>query len=105
MARDYVDIGPSPCDESCVSIKDDEYIKLSRLEGRRFIDGIRRVVGIEPLGARLVIKQFPHDFGSYASVCCCYDDNDDEAATYAYRCEAEAPRTWADCREGDEVPS
>jgi hypothetical protein len=51
------------------------------------IGQIRRELGEEPAGARLRIKSNPHEFGNYLEVVCNYDDSNEEAADYAYRCE------------------
>ena len=52
------------------------------------------LIGEEPEGTRLTIKANPHDFGTYYEVVCYFDDEDEEAARYAFRCEAEAPDEW-----------
>ncbi|MDO8637597.1 MAG: hypothetical protein Q7R34_15420 [Dehalococcoidia bacterium] len=59
---------------------------------------IRKKLGPEPEGASLGIKSNPHDFGTYYEVLCYYDDENEEAAAYAYRCESESPTHW------EEVP-
>ena len=94
--RDIMELGPSPCEEDCAQVGDPDYDERSRQECHRYIARIRQVLGNEPDGARLTIKSFPHDFGSYREVVCVYDDADEEASTYAYRCEAEAPARWED---------
>ncbi|MFH1141963.1 MAG: hypothetical protein V1724_09980 [Chloroflexota bacterium] len=95
--RDYVSIGSSPCDEECVQVNErGDYHDAMKTECRRFLDLIRKKLGPEPPGAHLGIKGNPHDFGTYYEVVCYYDDGDEEAAEYAYRCESDAPRTWAD---------
>lgn len=93
---DSMSIGPSPCDERCVGVGEENYEQRGREECRRFIELLRKKLGPEPPGARLVITSNPHDFGSYYDVECRYDDADEEAAAYAHLCESEAPRTWGD---------
>ena len=44
--------------------------------------------------ATLVIKPFPHDFGSYREVCVRYDDTDPAAADYALALESDTPAEW-----------
>lgn len=98
--RDYMSIGSAPCDEPCVQVNPEgDYHDAMKAECRRFLDLIRKKLGEEPPGAHLGIKPNPHDFGTYLDVVCYYDDGDAEATDYAYRCEADAPRTWDD-REG-----
>jgi len=40
---------------------------------------LRRTLGNEPPGARLAIRENPHDFGTYLSVVCHYDPDKSEA--------------------------
>jgi hypothetical protein len=97
MTRDYIEIGSSPCDEECVQVsKTEDYLPAMRAERRRFLEAIRAKLGPEPPGARLAIKSNPHDLGQFLSVVCHYDDSDEEAQAYAFRCESNAPRTWSD---------
>ena len=93
--RDYTSIGPSPCDEECVQVGTPDYMALARPECQRFLELIRKELGPEPPGAQLRIKSNAHDFGSYLDVVCYFDDQDEEATDYAYRCEADAPQTWS----------
>ena len=96
MARDYIDIGSTPCEEDCAQVGEPDYARKARSECNRFIDLLRRTLGPEPAGAQLSVKANPHDFGTYFSVIC-YCDTDNEAAEkYAYRCEGEAPVPWDD---------
>jgi len=50
--------------------------------------------GEEPGSAHLAIKSNSHDFGVYFSIVCYFDDQDEEAQLYAYRCEGQAPTRW-----------
>ena len=92
--RDYTSIGPSPCEETCVQVGADDYSRLARIECQRFIDAIRQTLGPEPDGASLRVKSFPHDFGSYMEVVCYYEDENETATDYAFKCESESPSTW-----------
>ncbi len=94
MARDYVDIGSSPCDEDCAQMGAPDYYTRAKAECARFIELIRKTLGPEPEGARLAVKSNPHDFGAYYEVVCYYVDENDEARKYAYRGESDAPATW-----------
>ncbi len=94
MARDYVEIGPSPAGERCVNVGEENYTVRARAECHRFIQVIRATLGEEPGTAHLYVKSNPHDFGTYLEVACSYDDDDEEGATYAYRCESDAPEYW-----------
>ena len=92
--RDYIEIGPSPCGESCVQLGEENYPTRARAECNRFIQLIREVLGTEPSGARLAVKGHPHDFGTYYEVICYYDPENQAALEYAFRCESDSPETW-----------
>ena len=92
--HDYISIGSTPCDEDCAQVGTDNYNTRARDECMRFISLIRKSLGSEPQGAKLTVKAFPHDFGTYHEVVCYYDDENEEATNYAFKCESEAPSTW-----------
>ena len=96
MAQDYMDIGSAPADEPTAQVGSPNYAEEGRAECTRFLNLIRKTLGDEPPGARLAVKANPHDFGTYYSVVCNYEDTNEAAATYALRCESEAPREWGD---------
>jgi hypothetical protein len=91
---DYIEIGPSPCEEDCVQVGTEDYLARGRAECRRFIDLIRQECGEEPPGAVLTIKNNPHDFGTYSEVICRYNDSNEEAMDYAFFVESNAPTKW-----------
>lgn len=93
---DYLNIGPCPCDEDCVQLGDDDYQKKSREECQRFIELIRKKHGVEPCAAKLAIKSFNHDFGTYREVVCYYDEGVECSVEYAFRCESDPPSRWSD---------
>jgi hypothetical protein len=92
--KDFIDVGCSPTGESCAQVGTDEYHQRARRECRAYIAQLRRLFGTEPDGAHLSIKSNPHDFGSYLSVICQYDDQLPTSVEYAFRCESESPETW-----------
>lgn len=89
---DYLSIGSGPCEEACVQVSSD--LTAMKAECWRFINLIRKHLGPEPEGARLKVKSFPHDFGSYLEVVCFYDENNEAASDYALKCESDAPANW-----------
>lgn len=91
---DYINIGSSPVDESCAQVGDEDYYERSRKECRALIHQLRREFGAEPVGARLTVKGFSHDFGTYHEVICEYDTNSEKAVNYAFSCENETPQHW-----------
>lgn len=91
---DYVEIGSAPADEECAQVGEQDYETKARAQCDAFIKLIIRHLGEPPHGARLRTKGFEHDFGTYYVVVAFYQDGDEAAFDYAFRCEAEAPTTW-----------
>lgn len=92
---DYIEISSVPFEEPCVQVGSPDYSKWARIECNALINQLRRVHGSEPLGARLVVRSNPHDFGTYYEVACKYDDQNELAAEYAFACEnGEGIATW-----------
>lgn len=93
--REYIEIGAVPANEDCQQVGTPEYNSAeARKESLRFLALIREKLGPEPEGARLALKSFPHDFGSYTEVVCYYDDSLPESVEYAFNCESNAPVNW-----------
>ena len=92
--KEYINIGPTPACEDCTQVGDENYYSKAKVECKRFVELIRKTLGDEPAGARLGIKTFPHDFGEYMEVVCYYDDQNEQAINYAFKCESESPSTW-----------
>jgi len=86
MMYDYLNIGPSPADETCVQVGNPDYHTLARPECERFKQQI--IKHYPPVyGARVAIKAFEHDFGTYLEVCVVYDIENEEANEYAFMVE------------------
>ncbi len=92
--RDFINIGPAPCDEKCAQVGEDTFPEQSRKECRAFMGQLKRVFGEPPEGAELRIKSFEHDFGTYREVVCYFDDAYPESREYAFKLEGEAPSKW-----------
>ena len=92
--RDFINIGSSPCGETCIQVGSPDYYSKSLKECQRFITEIRNVCGKEPEGAYLKVKSFPHDFGSYHEVVCFFDDLIPDSVDYAYHVEGNSPEYW-----------
>lgn len=90
----FLCLGSSPPEENCAKVGQPEYAKQVRQECRRYIEIIRKFVGKEPVNCELKIKSFPHDFGTYYEVVCCFEETDEIAMTYAFKCENNGPLTW-----------
>jgi hypothetical protein len=85
------DIGSTPPGEECAQVGRDDYWQRARPECLAYIKLLRRTFGPEPDAARLAVKSNEHDFGTYLSVVCYFDPNNEAAAEYAYRCESDGP--------------
>lgn len=94
--KDYLSLGCAPTDEDCAQVGSDDYGPRSRRECRAFVRALRKKFGPEPEGARICVKKFPHDFGSYREVVVEYDDDNEEALQYALKVEDDLPKTWAE---------
>jgi hypothetical protein len=94
--QDHLDIGSTPPDEDCAQVGSDDYHRLARRECHAYIVLLRRTLGDEPPGARLAVRSNPHDFGSYLSVVCYFDESQPASVDYAYRCESDGPQAWDD---------
>jgi len=92
----YLVLAPVPTEEDCTQVGTDNYAARARAECRRFLALLRKTFGLEPAGARLAIKSFPHDFGNYLEVVCYFDDTLPASVEYAFRCEDNLPATWDD---------
>ena len=94
--NDYLMIGSSPCEEECAQVGSPDYRTRAMKELTAFKNQLLRVFGTPPIAANLVIKSFPHDFGTYHEVCVIYDDENEEAVDYAFKLEANTPMVWDD---------
>ncbi|WP_206144824.1 hypothetical protein [Burkholderia sp. Ac-20384] len=96
-----IDCGPSPADEPCVQLANENFKNRSRAECRAFIKVIIRALGEPPEGARFIVRACTHGFGEYFEVAVKVDSEEgspqhEAAVQYAFRCEAEAPARWDD---------
>jgi hypothetical protein len=55
---------------------------------------LTKTFGEPPAGSNFAIKSNPHDFGSYYEVVVYYNDDNEEAAEFAYMVERNLPETW-----------
>jgi hypothetical protein len=94
--RDCIDIGSAPPMEDCAPLGRPDYEKRARRECRAYLALLRRTLGDEPFGARLALKYCPHDFGTYLTVACYFDDSEAAAVDYAFSCEGKGPECWDD---------
>jgi hypothetical protein len=94
VIRHFISLGPTPPEEPCAQVGEPDYRRKALAECQRFIVLLRETFGPEPEGAELQTKSFPHDFGTYYEVVCCYDPDHPASMDYAFRLEKETPSTW-----------
>ncbi|MCK6376671.1 hypothetical protein [Zoogloea sp.] len=86
MPSQIMNIGPMPCEENAAQVGRPDYDELSPLE---------RLHPVPPEAlVSLIVKTFPHDFGSYREVCVRYEDTDPVATGYAFDLERDTPEQW-----------
>jgi len=96
--KDYLTIGPVPCNEPCAQVGADDYTQQARLECGRFAEQIRRHYP-EPDAGYIAVKRFAHDFGAYFECVAVFDDADREATEWAYRVESDPLGVLTDWEE------
>ena len=94
--KEYLILGSVPGNEHCSQVGDENYQEMSRVECRNFINLLRKKFGSEPEGARLSVKSFPHDFGTYREVVCYYSEKFPLSSDYCFNIEANLPLNWED---------
>ena len=92
--NDFIDVGCAPACEDCAQVGSADYHQRARRECRAYINQLRRIFGPEPEGAHLSVRSNPHDFGTYLSVTCSYDETRAASVDYAFRCESKSPEEW-----------
>ena len=97
--REYMTLGPTPCDEPCEQMGPHWDAAKARAEVRVYCAQLVRQF---PACDRVLfgIKRESHDFGTYYEAAVYYDDADDLATEQAYRVERELPQQFdAEARE------
>ena len=93
--KDYICLGPVPCDEECQQVGTPDYNPIAaRNECSRYASQLLKKFGNPPEGARIGWKSFPHDFGNYMEVVVYYDDDLPESVKYAFGVESDQPSNW-----------
>ena len=92
---DEIYLGCCPVDEEPSQSVDQDFREKNRAECERYRDLLVKLLGIPPKGATLYVKRQDHDFGPYREVVVRFDDAFPESVEYAFRLEAEGPRTWS----------
>jgi hypothetical protein len=98
---DYVDLGSAPSEEECVQVsRDGFYLPAMRAECKRYRELLETKFPVpDGLEAWYSIKSFPHDFGTYLTVCCVYSTLDPAAEEWAWDLEDKTPTHWESIQE------
>ena len=100
--REYIEIGATPYDEDCAQVGSDDYQSRARKECGVYVRQLWRILeekkGMNgdnaPTSFNLVVKSYPHDFGTYHEVVARFSDINADAADLAYWVEENAPANW-----------
>ena len=96
--KDYIYLGSSPANETCVQTTDPDYGVKARAECDRYIALLKRTYSEAHNGAecpaRIRVKGEAHDFGTYYEVVAAYSDDDREAMKAAFWLDENAPTEW-----------
>lgn len=101
--KQYMDLGPTPCDEDCAQVGSENYTERAKKECAVYVRQMHRVLAANghpestwPEGFNIVVRGEPHDFGTYHEVKVRYDDSDEKAVELAFIAESLVPAKWDD---------
>lgn len=96
--RDSLSFDTVPIEEEVESLGPDYDTVRARKQANRLISLLKEKFPNPPPNAHLGIKSNPHDFGSYLSVECYFDDEDEnrDSLDYCLSIESNFPMTWND---------
>lgn len=89
--RDYLSLGPVPCDEDCQQIGSDTY---DYAKDTADLYRYKAMLQQRWPTAHFAVKSFSHEFGTYREIVVYFDDEDEDAI--AYDVESNLPQTWND---------
>lgn len=95
--KDYLYLGPTPADESCVQVGDEHYKEKSTIEMDAYINQLYRHFGEDYFTSNNIYlkkKWNSHDFGSYGEVVVVYDDENADSVNAAFHIESNCPENW-----------
>jgi hypothetical protein len=88
---EYITLGPAPANESCAQLgHTPDFNNVAQQECQRYLELIQTA---HPK-ARLAVKAFKHDFGTYYEVVALYSNKQEEQS--ALEVEAHLPASWTD---------
>lgn len=91
----YLTVGPAPEGEWAQVTGSYNYSSaVAIIDAYRFRDVLRRILGPEPVGARLCVIAREDSAGAHYEVAVNYDVDSPEGLAYALRATKEAPYRW-----------
>ena len=97
--KNWLYLGPNPCEEDCVSMHD--YTE-HRAEVRKYVEMLKERFIDAPEGAWFGLKREDgSDAGTYYEAVVYYFDDDKEASDFAFFVESNCPMTWNDTSKVD----
>ena len=95
--RDYLYLGPVPCDEPCAQVGEPDFRARSTKEMNAYMEQLHRVFpNMEQNDVSVKILWQNHDFGTYGEVVVVYDDKNEASCDYAFEIEGDLPYYWDD---------
>jgi hypothetical protein len=94
--NEHLTLGPTPAAEDCAQLGSDNYREKSRIEGRAYINQLKRMFPELLPTMKFMLKGFPHDFGTYYEVIVRYPMDDEQAEMMAFDIENSIPENWDD---------
>jgi len=91
-----LNLGTVPINEKATKYGEPNYRIKSIQECNKYIELLRKNIGPEPKGAKLIIKAVQSSNYVHHEVICNYDEGNKEATKYAEECESRQPKTWKD---------
>ena len=101
--KDFIGLGSAPCEEDCVQVsKEFDYMSKMKKECNRFKLDIEKYFEdlIKESGVVIIIKTFPHDFGSYCDVGISFNNVNKNQYKAALKIEEKCPTTWEELENG-----
>lgn len=99
MKYEFIELGPTPCNEECIPVNSDwNYRPAMIFECDTYVKQLQRVFSDLKDNNHFIMKRFPHDFGDYYEVVITFAD--DESGKYAFQVDEEV---GIKCSEWDSV--
>lgn len=94
--KDHLNIGSALYEEDCAQVGSENYQKRSTVECRAFAGQCRRVLEKKypDYTVLIMVKSFPHDFGTYREVVVLYDDENKSEIEQALYLESADLSNW-----------